>query len=104
MQRIAHKRGDTFAPSAQFCNADGSPASLAGFTVRSQLRDAGERLVHVFAIEIVDVAAGSYRFTPVDTAGWPLGVLQMDIEYIQGGLTTSSETLELEVVKKVTRP
>ena len=104
MLRIEHKRGDTFAPTAQFCQDGGAAASLVGYTVRSQLRDAGDALVHDFQIEITDAAAGLYRFLPVNTSAWPIGVLRMDIEYTQGGMVTSTELIEVAVVKRGTRP
>lgn len=102
--RIEHKRGDTFAPTAQFCQDGGEPASLVGYTVRSQLRDAGDALVHEFQLEITDAPAGLYRFLPVNTSVWPLGELYMDIEYTQGGMVTSTELIEVLVVKRSTGP
>jgi hypothetical protein len=104
MLKIEHKRGDTFAPSAQYLNADGTPASLVGYAIKSQLRDSGGNLVQEFAFNITNAALGEYAFLPVDTSAWPVSTMQMDIQYTQNGMVISTETIELSIVRKVTRP
>lgn len=104
MPKRQHKRGDTFVLSAQYCHPDGKPASLAGYTIKSQLRDKGDNLVHEFVINVTDVALGKYSFDPVDTSTWPPATLIMDIQYTQNSMVVTTEEIEIEVVRKVTRP
>lgn len=104
MLKRQHKRGDTFVISAQYCQDNGTPASLAGYSIKSQLRDQGDNLVHEFTISVTDEALGKFSFAPVDTSLWPLGTLMMDIQYTVGDAIVSTDKIELDIVKKVTRP
>ncbi len=100
-----HKRGDTFAPSFSYVEDDGkTPASLAGYGIRSQIRDTGGNLVHTFVFEVTNITNGEYKAQPADTLHWPLGMMQIDIEYTVNGFVVSTETQEFELVKKVTKP
>jgi len=103
MLKLQHKRGDTFVLTAQYCQDNGTPASLAGYSIKSQLRDQGDNLVHEFAINVTDEALGKFSFTPVDTSQWPLGALVMDIQYTFDIVVVSTGKIELEIIKKVTR-
>lgn len=103
MPTIEHKRGDTFGPSATYCQDDGTPVSLVGYMVASQLRDEAGNLVVAFDIEIVDAAAGQYRFLPVATSAWPLGTLTMDIVYTTGETIVSTESITVNVIRRGTR-
>lgn len=103
MLKIEHKRGDTFAPSAQYLNADGTPASLVGYSIKSQLRDTGGNLVHEFGFQVTNATLGEYAFDPVDTSTWPVSTMQMDIQYTQNGMVISTEAIELSIVRKITR-
>lgn len=104
MERIQHKRGDTFAPTMQYCEADGkTPAPLVGVTIRSHMRDGGGNLVHNFTVSFTNVALGQYAFTPVPTANMALGVYVWDIEYTQNGMVDHTDSIEFELVKTSTR-
>ena len=104
MERIQHKRGDTFAPTMQYFEADGkTPASLVGVTIRSHLRDGGGNLAQNFIVNVTNAALGQYAITPIATANMGLGVYQWDIEYTQNGLVDHTDTIEFELVKTITR-
>jgi hypothetical protein len=103
MLKRQHKRGDTFVLTAQYCNDNGTPASLVGYSIKSQLRDKGDNLVHEFVINVTDAALGKFSFDPVNTNQWPLGPLVMDIQYTFDNVVVSTDKIELDIVKKVTR-
>lgn len=103
MQKIHHKRGDTFF-LANRLTQDGAPIDLTGWSVRSHVRD-GDTLVKALTYAVVLAADGQYSLTaaPADTEDWPVKTLHCDIEYTSpGGTVTSTETFLIVVIKDVT--
>lgn len=108
--RISIKRGDTFAIETQWLT-DSVGVDLTGYTVRSQVRksDPSQTIVETMTCTIdpdqatnpgvVMIAASATQ-----TALWPALTLAWDIEYTSaGGIVLSSETIEIVVVRDVTR-
>jgi hypothetical protein len=103
MQKIQHKRGDTWEPACTFRNADGvaTDYSALGITITSQVRTPAGKLI---ANLTVAAAAGTGNFTTTGaTASWPLGNLHWDIQFTQSGKSFSTQTAVIEMVKDVTQ-
>lgn len=107
------KRGDTYMLTCTY-KIDGTPVSLAGKTMRAQIRTRrGELVAELNATAAADQTANPGRFTIVpvdpDTTGWPAGTYerpefhQIDIEITENGVITSSETFIQPVIEDVTR-
>jgi len=100
------KRGDTFAFYANIADELGEPLVTDIANLKSQIRDKKHALVEDLTISTTGTE-GQYFFTATNTDGWLiLGYdnrdLIMDIEMRLGGVTTSSETIEIKVTKDVT--
>lgn len=90
------KRGDTFHYAVMW---EGAALS----ELRSQIRDTYGGLVANVQIEPA-AAPHTFRLSFDDTANWPTGVLQTDIQRTSaGGLIESTETMTIAVEKDVTR-
>ena len=103
---ITIKRGDTFAFYANMTDELGQPLITDIANLRSQIRDKKHVLIEELTIAATG-AAGQYLFTATDTNIWlPQGYssrsLIMDIEMSTGGIISSSETINIEVIKDVT--
>lgn len=102
---ITVKRGDTFKLNAAV-TADGAAVNITGWTITSQIRTGGGRLINTLTCAIVSGAAGTYTITESAagvTATWPLEQLEMDIQYSASGTVISTETVKVDVVKDITR-
>lgn len=100
------KRGDTFLPAIAVTDGAGAPLSLAGWLIKSQIRDATQRLVaDLDVINRVD-ASGTYTLRPAATtpeAGWPVGDHLWDIQYTNpAGVVMSTDTILVSVLQDVT--
>lgn len=102
------KRGDSFALTCTHKVA-GVAASLAGVTIRAQLRNAFGGLVCdlVATIATDQIASpGLFSLRPSDqslTRTWPApGLLSCDIEFTSGGTVYSSSTFTVPVEKDIT--
>lgn len=100
--QIQHKRGDTFEAQCTYKNPDGTPHSLAGIAMSGQFRRPNDTLLTNIDITVTDEDNGGYSLSVADTSLWPLGVVSFDIQYIINGKTTSTETVEVEIVKDIT--
>lgn len=105
---IDFKRGDSFDLSGQLLEEEGgAPISIAGWSVRSQIRSSAGELIAELTTEITDPAAGKYSLTspPAETATWPVGNARMDIQFTDaGGRVMSTQTVTVRVEEDVTRP
>jgi len=103
---IKIKKGDTFAFYANITDELGQPLITDIANLRSQIRDKKHVLIEELTIAATGTA-GQYLFTATDTNVWlPQGYssksLIMDIEMNTGGIISSSDTIEIEVIKDVT--
>lgn len=104
-QILRHKRGDTLALD---CSVD---VDLDGWTVRAQIRRGpSQHLLADCDVAILEYDAESaithfaITVSAEETAKWPLGSAEMDIEYTDpDGLVQSTETIMLDVQRDITR-
>jgi hypothetical protein len=108
MPTIEIKRGDTFdLECTAYESLDGPARSLAGWSIRSQVRSQSGALLTELVVTMTDVATGSYRLSlgpGSNTSTWSVGVYAMDIEYTDpDGVIQSTETLAVSVIRDETR-
>jgi len=103
---IKIKKGDTFAFYANITDELGEPLVTDVANLKSQIRDMKYGLIEELTIATT-ATEGQYLFTATDTNVWlPHGHTSksfiMDIEMNNGGVVSSSDTIEIEVIKDVT--
>ncbi len=97
------KQGDTFAFYLDL-NDDETPVTGAVAKLKSQVRSkANGNLIAELTITEEVSTPGRYLFAFADTQSWPIGIQEVDVQYEDGDITSSSETLDIKVVKDVTR-
>jgi len=102
--KINFKRGDTFVVQCTL-KQTGVPQSLAGWTVKSQVRTQQSlRLVAELSFSVVDDRQGIYQLHCSDTTDWPTGTLVCDIQYTTpNAQVVSTDTFTIEVQPEVTK-
>jgi len=124
MANLDHKRGDTF--QLDFTLEDNDVAvDITNFDIRAQARDATGTLIVEWnetqsppGVNITSASDGqfnlkseaAYTTTPTGqlaTESWPLGVLNVDVEFTDTSATpdsvSSSETFTITVIEDITR-
>lgn len=124
MANLDHKRGDTF--QLDFTLEDNDVAvDITNFDIRAQARDATGTLIVEWnetqsppGVNITSASDGqfnlkseaAYTTTPTGqlaTVSWPLGVLNVDVEFTDTSATpysvSSSETFTITVIEDITR-
>lgn len=97
------KQGATFDFAGQYLNDDGTPRTLAGVTLTSQVRHK-DKWVATLTITVTDLLIGTYRITaPEGTLSWPVGDLYWDIRESYGGVVRLSETMRIRIERAMTR-
>lgn len=80
--------------------------SVAGYTIRAQIRSKVGVLVADLQVVIADqsLTPGLYYLTPTiaDTSAWPIGSHNMDVVMTFGGVTRSTEVFAVPVIGGVT--
>ena len=93
------KKGDSFIAQCQYLDDNDQPVDFPsqGITVKSQVRTKHGALVSelVFTYN----TAGAYQLHDYDTSDWPLGRLQWDIQYMNGSVVFSTETVYIDLSK-----
>lgn len=104
---IEHKRGDTFdrvllIPEATFANGYFLLWDLA-----AQIRTARGKLVAVLSATWANPAADTrfLRLFYEPTTDWPLGSLEIDVEFARqsDGFIQSTETINVQILRDVTQ-
>jgi len=125
MANVSHKRGDTFEMSFSLTDANDVATDLTNYTIRAQARDSAGVLQFEFnetqspaGVTYSNKAGGlfelkaenSYVSLPtgmVATPDWPVGVLNVDVEFTDTSTTpdtvVSSDTFTITVVEDITR-
>jgi hypothetical protein len=103
---IEIKRGDTFAFYANITDELGDPLVTDVANIASQIRDTLYNLVAELTVATTETP-GRYLFTAPSTDAWPAesrgwATLYMDIQLNVGGQVSSSDTIEIRVMKDVT--
>lgn len=124
MANLDHKRGDTF--QLDFTLEDNDVAvDITNFDIRAQARDATGTLIVEWnetqsppGVNITSASDGqfnlkseaAYTTTPTGqlaTESWPLGVLNVDVEFTDTSASpesvSSSETFTITVIEDITR-
>lgn len=99
------KRGDTFSLGCVSYSADKIPEDLTDFSIRSQIRSAGSsKFIAELTVAKSDqeLYPGEFSVTWEETDNWPTGKLLLDIQFTNGSVVTSSETMELFVALDIT--
>jgi len=107
MLRTANfKRGDTFSLKCTW-KVDGTPTSITGLTIASQVRSASGALIATLNVvpENQTTHPGAYALVAAnpDTSRWPLGDAYCDIQIDDQGIDRSSETFIIPVIEDVTK-
>jgi hypothetical protein len=103
MKSLRIKQGETFLLSGQYLNDDGTPKSLVGVTLLSQVRDRFS-FVETLVVTIANAAGGLYEISSTgSTLNWPVGELQWDIKEVAGGVERLTDTYKIVVQAAVTR-
>ena len=124
MANINHKRGDTFQLDFTLDENDVA-VDITNYDIRAQARSADGTLILEWnenqsppGVNITNAAGGlfnlkseaTYTSTPtgqLDTESWPLGVMNVDIEFTDTSATpdsvSSSDTFTITVVEDITR-
>jgi len=123
MANINHKRGDTFQLDFTL-EANEAAVDITNFDIRAQARNAAGTLILEWngtngSLVKTNATGGlfnlkseaTYSPTPTDnrlaTESWPLGVLNVDVEFTDTSATpdsvSSSETFTITVIEDVTR-
>lgn len=103
---VEHKRGDTFLYSAVLKETKTGPViDIRGWTITSMIRDLDGLLIADLTVSITDGEQGEYTVSADDTAAWPVGWAQWDIQYVDdGNVIKSTETVRVKIVQDVTYP
>lgn len=122
MANINHKRGDTFQLDFTL-EANEAAVDITNFDIRAQARNAAGTLILEWnetnsGVNVTNATGGLFNFkseatyssTPTGqlaTESWPLGVLNVDVEFTDTSATpdsvSSSETFTITVLEDVTR-
>ncbi len=104
---MQHKRGDTFSFSGTVrATVNGTEnTDFAGWAASSQLRQPNKTLVTDLDVTWLDQSTGLIKLEHTgSTQDWPLGDVQMDIQFTSGsGEIVSTETVTFENVDDVTK-
>ena len=122
MANINHKRGDTFQLDFTL-EANDVAVDITNFDIRAQARNAAGTLLLEWnetnsGVNVTNATGGLFNFkseatyssTPTGqlaTESWPLGVMNVDVEFTDTSATpdsvSSSETFTITVLEDVTR-
>ena len=122
MANINHKRGDTFQLDFTL-DENGVAVDITNYDIRAQARDSAGTLILEWnetnsGVNVTSAAGGlfnlksdaTYISTPTGqlaTESWPLGVMNVDIEFTDTSATpdsvSSSDTFTITVVEDITR-
>ena len=122
MANINHKRGDTFQLDFTL-EANEAAVDITNFDIRAQARNAAGTLILEWnetnsGVNVTNASGGLFNFkseatytsTPTGqlaTESWPLGVMNVDVEFKDTSATpdsvSSSETFTITVLEDITR-
>lgn len=102
-QNKAIKQYSTIELLCEYKDDGDLPLSLAGITIKSDMRTALGGLVDNLDITVLDVEAGLFVMKPtIDKL--PTGVLSIDVLFENGGKRVASDTFTIEVNRSITNP
>jgi len=100
------KRGDTFSfrGFASIVIDGVLLTDITGWVIRAQVRrtkSGGYTLVEELGAVWI-LTAGEFALDSTGSTGWPVGVVEIDIQFTNGAVVVSTETQQIEVVPDVT--
>ena len=104
MSDITIKQGAEFSISCVITE-NGTPKSLAGITLKSQVRcAANDALICDLDILVTDEALGMYTMTaPLGTSTWTIGQLNFDVRLTENEKHTFTNNGTITVEKGITK-
>lgn len=104
MQQMEWTRGDTLEAQCAYRNASTDAAlSLAGITVKSQIRDGKDRLLATAQVSVTSAENGEFTLLFDPTDAFPLGAVYWNIAYFFDGKKLSTDTVEITITKGPTQ-
>lgn len=105
-----HKQGDSLELT-MILKRSGTAVDITNFTITSQMRDSTDALLVTdnfdgsLTVTVSDAANGVFSLgaTPTETAEWDTRAYYCDIQLVDNGNTSSSETFKIKVTKDITR-
>jgi len=97
-----HKRGDYFSFFAELKNEFNQAIVIDDSLISSQIRDSHGNLIDDLDISSTNIP-GQYLVEKDDTTGWPLGNLEIDLEFLLSAKPKSSPTFTVLIIKDVTQ-
>jgi hypothetical protein len=104
MEIITHRRGSTYELQCQYTDATGVPQSIANIKVKSQIRTTAGALIADCAVTLIDINAGKFMLSVLNTADWPITGILQDIQYIlSDGRKINTSPITINVITSVTQ-
>lgn len=101
---IKFKQGQTFVAACVYTGDDNTPFPLTGITVTSQVRDKDNHVVADLQVTIDNELLGQFTVESTSsTLDWPLQTLYWDILTDDSGVLAPTQTMQLRMLKSVTR-
>jgi hypothetical protein len=99
------KQGESFIINCSYFEADGvTPKSLAGITLKAQLKDTlNDWLMDTFIITVTNESLGEFTIEGHNTATWNLGTLTLDVMQTEAGRVSISDSATIVVEKAMTK-
>lgn len=98
MNNLHIKRGDAFSALAHFCDVQGAPLSLDGYTVEATLKDAGYNQALALNVQVTDADAGEFELR-CSTSNLPTAQYLLEVAYIKNGDVNTTCVLGFNVQK-----
>lgn len=110
MAAVTHKRGASFLAQVT-ATVLSVPLDLTSLTITSQVRvrsydpsQLGLPVTNPVAVTMVDALAGRFDVSQLDTAPWPVAMLEWDIRIVDSaGKVSSTQTVDINCIHEVTR-
>lgn len=96
------KRGDYFSFFAALTNELNEPIIITADLIASQIRDSRGNLIDDLDVSLTNTP-GQYLVEKDDTTGWPLGTLEIDLEFLLNTKPKSTPTFTVLIVRDVTQ-
>jgi len=110
VEQLYHKQGDTFSISCTWTDVNGDPIDLTGYDIKSQVKSFSDTpFEDDLSVAVLVAASGTFSVTAsaIQTTLWPVTMGQYkrlfcDVQFKFGGVTTSTETFEIIVLREIT--
>ena len=100
---IKFKRGDTFTLNCTY-KVNGVPSSIATIDIDSQVRDFRGSLIEELTVtKTGSTGVFTLLSSATQTSEWPISVLRCDIQFSQGGIVRSTQTIDISVLEDITQ-